>query len=65
MSLTSYRAAPPRVKPAKTGKALTAIEAAAKSDAERVHDFRRAMKRWRAAAASRALCRARGAAVTG
>jgi CHAD domain-containing protein len=29
-------------------EARTAIEAAAKSDAERVHDFRRAMKRWRA-----------------
>jgi CHAD domain-containing protein len=29
-------------------EARTAIEAAAKSDAERVHGFRRAMKRWRA-----------------
>lgn len=29
-------------------EARTAIEATAKSDAERVHDFRRAMKRWRA-----------------
>jgi CHAD domain-containing protein len=37
-----------KVGPRHPGEARSTIEAAAKSDAERVHDFRRAMKRWRA-----------------